>query len=98
MIYLMNHTSRSPIFFDNPAIYRIEVLGQLDPNMSDYFEGMAISQTSGATDFSITTLEGELCDQAALAGVLNTLYEMHLPLISVKCRNIGFDAEFSCKK
>ena len=32
----------------------------------------------------ITTLEGELSDQAALVGVLNTLYEMHLPVLLVK--------------
>ena len=29
-------------------------------------------------------LEGELSDQAALAGVLNTLYELHLTVLSVK--------------
>ena len=32
-----------------------------------------------------TTLVGELPDQAALLGVLNTLYELHLPLRSVVC-------------
>jgi len=31
----------------------------------------------------VTILEGHLPDQAALSGVLNTLYEMHLPLLSV---------------
>jgi len=31
-----------------------------------------------------TTLSGELCDQAALAGVLNMLYELHLTVLSVK--------------
>jgi hypothetical protein len=29
-------------------------------------------------------LEGNLRDQAALAGVLNTLYELHLTILSVK--------------
>jgi hypothetical protein len=33
-------------------------------------------------------MEGELSDQSALAGVLNTIYELHLPVISVKCLNI----------
>jgi len=33
----------------------------------------------------VTTLEGRLLDQAALAGVLNTLYELHLPVLEVKC-------------
>jgi hypothetical protein len=32
----------------------------------------------------VTTLLGELSDQAALAGVLNTLYELHLPVLSVQ--------------
>jgi hypothetical protein len=32
----------------------------------------------------VTILEGHLPDQAALSGILNTLYEMHLPLLSVE--------------
>ncbi len=31
-----------------------------------------------------TMLEGVLSDQAALAGVLNTLYELHLTVLSVE--------------
>jgi len=31
-----------------------------------------------------TLLVGELIDQAALVGVLNTLYEWHLPVLSVE--------------
>ena len=34
---------------------------------------------------SLTTLSGSLVDQAALYGVLNALYDMHLPLLSVEC-------------
>jgi hypothetical protein len=33
----------------------------------------------------ITTLTGELDDQASLTGVLRTLYELHLPVLSVEC-------------
>ena len=32
----------------------------------------------------VTILVGLLADQAALSGVLNTLYEMHMPLLSVE--------------
>jgi hypothetical protein len=32
----------------------------------------------------VATLVGRLKDQAELSGVLNTLYEMHLPLLSVE--------------
>ena len=39
-----------------------------------------VSVTSAAT-----TLEGWLPDQAALSGVLDTLYQLHLPLLEVIC-------------
>ena len=32
-----------------------------------------------------SVLEGRLLDQAALAGVLNKLYELHLPVMAVDC-------------
>jgi hypothetical protein len=32
-----------------------------------------------------TTLEGRLIDQASLNGVLSTLYDLGLPLVSVEC-------------
>jgi hypothetical protein len=35
----------------------------------------------------LTTLTGELDDQASLAGVLRTLYELHLPVLSVEYVN-----------
>jgi hypothetical protein len=37
----------------------------------------------------VTTLLGELSDQAALAGVLNTLYELHLLVLSVDRLSAG---------
>ena len=55
--------------------------------MSDLLGGMTISQATVEADPSITTLLGELSDQAALAGVLNTIYELHLPVLSVKRLN-----------
>ncbi len=38
-------------------------------------------------DIPVTTLEGELSDQTALAGVLNTLYEQHLSILLVERLN-----------
>ena len=82
----MNTTPhRDPLPFDSPAPYRIVVQGRLDETWSDRLEGMKICRATGTRDSPVTTsLEGELSDQAALAGVLNTLYELHLPVISVK--------------
>jgi hypothetical protein len=36
----------------------------------------------------VTVLTGEFRDQAALAGVLNTLYDLGLPLLSVECLTV----------
>lgn len=81
---MMNMPSRKPSPFDSPAEYQINVQGRIDPAWSDRLEGMAIRQTAGDAGPPVTTLQGELQDQAALAGVLNTLYELHLPVISVE--------------
>jgi hypothetical protein len=71
------------IAFDHPANYQISVQGRIDPNWSDRMAGMKIRNSLDQTNPTITTLEGEVTDQAALLGVLNSLYELHLPIISV---------------
>jgi hypothetical protein len=60
------------------------VQGRVDAAWTDRLEGMEICQAMAGSDPLVTTLDGELSDQAALAGVLNTLYELHLPLLLVK--------------
>ena len=52
--------------------------------MSDLLGGMTISPDTMEAGQTVTTLSGELVDQAALAGVLNMLYELHLTVLSVK--------------
>ena len=83
-LFMMSLLTRNPIPFDRPATYQISVQGWIDASMSDILGGMTISQTTDEVDSPITTLLGELSDQAALAGVLNTIYELHLPVLSVK--------------
>jgi hypothetical protein len=83
--YMMCLLTRNPIPFDQPATYQIDVLGRIDPITSDLLGGMTITPDTTDADPPVTTLEGELRDQAALAGVLNTLYELHLLVLSVKC-------------
>ena len=58
--------------------------GWIDHTWSDRLEGMTICQATLEGGSPVAILEGELSDQAALAGVLNTLYELHMPVISVK--------------
>ena len=84
---MMNKPNRIPLPFDSPAIYQVIVRGQIDPTWSDLLEGMKVSQVTQEDYPRCTSLEGELIDQAALAGVINALYEMHLTIISMKRLN-----------
>jgi hypothetical protein len=70
---------------DGPAIYRIRVQGRLDARMSDRIGGMQITEIRSADKGPETILVGRLVDQASLAGVLNSLYELHLPVLSADC-------------
>jgi hypothetical protein len=70
--------------FHMPATYRIRLKGCLEDNWSDRLGGMVIKATEGPGGARETTLIGWLADQAALFGVLNTLYGLHLPLLSVE--------------
>jgi hypothetical protein len=49
---------------------------------------MAILSRETGSPKPETTLIGPLVDQAALFGVLNALYDMRMPLISVKCLSV----------
>ena len=68
-----------------PATYRISVQGNLPESWSDRLGGMAITISYDPNGTPVTTLSGQLRDQAALLGVLNALYDpLHLPLLSVE--------------
>ena len=68
---------------DGPAKYRIRVRGRIDPSWLGRISGMATTESLEDGEV-ITTLVGSLADQAALSGVLNTLYELHLPVLSTE--------------
>lgn len=74
------------INFEQPAVYSIYVVGNLDKSCSDRLGGLEIDccEAEGSDDPPVTTLTGLLIDQAALLGVLNTLYNWHYPLISIQ--------------
>ena len=90
---MVNRPPRKPIPYDCPATYQIRVQGRVDSSWSNRLEGMTIQLDKGENDAFVTTLEGELSDQAALAGVLNTLYELHLTVLLVKRLDEGLPAE-----
>ena len=69
------------------ASYRIEVQGTLDMGWSGRLGGMAIEPSSRADEKEATVLSGRVRDQAELIGVLNSLYDLHMPLLSVEIMN-----------
>ena len=66
---------------DKSAVYRIIVQGTVPESWIDRLGGMEIVSVTPAA----TMLEGRLTDQAALSGVLDTLYQLRLPLLEVTC-------------
>jgi hypothetical protein len=79
---------RKRLVFDRPGNYRIRVLGLLDESWSDRLGGLRITACSlKDQEGPVTELVGQVRDQAKLAGVLNSLYELHLTLLSVEYLN-----------
>jgi hypothetical protein len=68
-----------------PAIYCITILGPLSQSWSQDFGNLTIETIDATDDWAQTTLTGPLPDQAALFGVLNHLYGLGFPLVSVEC-------------
>ena len=71
------------------ATYQIIVQGAIDPSWTSRLAGMNISERRSDDGDINTILVGRLADQAALSSVLNTLYELHLPVVSADCLNSG---------
>jgi len=74
--------------FDKPGKYHIRVQGFLDESWSERLGGLRITACALEDhEGPVTELVGQVRDQAELAGVLNSLYELHLTLLSVECLN-----------
>jgi hypothetical protein len=69
---------------DAPLECTIRAAGTLDPRWSARLGGLRVR--AAGRSFPVTELRGRLRDQAALFGVLTTLYDLGLPLLSVDCR------------
>ena len=70
---------------DNAACYRIKVQGDLSPSWSDCLGGLDIS-IKNEQDSPYTILQGELLDQAALMGVIDSLYNLGYLILEIVCQ------------
>lgn len=80
----MKKLQKNVLTMAGPATYMIVVQGNLNPSMACCMGGMNITERVLEDGKTETILVGRLADQAALSGVLNTLYELHLPMSSVE--------------
>ena len=81
----MSPMQKSHVTMQGPAVYRVRVQGKVPLDWSTYLMGMNI--TASSSDES--TIVGRLPDQAALSGVLSTLYDKQYPVLSVECLEVG---------
>ena len=68
--------------FTGPATYQISVQGNIVNNLINRLGEMEVSKT-GLANKTISTLTGNVQDQSALSGILNTLFDYRYTVISV---------------
>ena len=68
--------------FNGPTTYRIVVEGSIGEPLSNNLDQMKVSEEV-SDQRTISTLTGNVQDEAALNGILNTLYDYRCKLISV---------------
>jgi len=83
---------KNRLHLDEPAKYRIQIQGSLGPHWSELMGGLEISVTK-SQDLPVTTLTGEVRDQAALMGVLNGLYALGYALLSVEYQSLSIKGD-----
>jgi hypothetical protein len=72
------------ISFDRPATYRIIVKGRIDQLWFEDLGEMDIRIQDQADEPAKTILSGRVRDQAELMGIMNSLYELHMTVLSVE--------------
>lgn len=79
----MTKNTTSKFSFVKPAVYKIKVQGVLDASWSDRLGGLQINIEKSGDRQAVSVLIGQIDDQTALSGILNTLYEFHMTILSV---------------
>jgi hypothetical protein len=70
--------------FSKSGCYQIMVQGHLSSSWSGRLGGMEMFLSPQQSTSKRTILQGSITDQAELAGILNSLYELHHALLSVQ--------------
>ena len=79
----MDNETPSQVGMTSPACYQIVVLGKLDENWSEWFNGAIILAEQTERGTTNSKLICNVRDQSELLGILNQLNSLNLPLIQV---------------
>ena len=69
--------------FQNPAVYKIKVQGEIEKSWASKLQGLQINIERSQSKNPVSVLVGQINDQSALSGIMHTLYDMHMTVISV---------------
>jgi len=76
-------SERKYLRLENPKSYRIRAQGILQESYCDSLGDVRITVSNRKGESLVTALVGLVKDQDELMGIVNSLYELHLPLLSV---------------
>ena len=80
----MGDSIKKRLKMEDPAIYRIHVQGCLEEVWSDRLANMTITMDLKDQQVPVSILQGMIRDQSELLGVLNGLYTMRVPILSLE--------------
>jgi hypothetical protein len=75
----MSEEHNLPEYHDGAGLYQIRIKGHLESRWAHRFEGLTITLEENGE----TLLSGPVADQAALHGLLKTVRDLGMPLVSV---------------
>ena len=76
--------TRRGLKLETAARYEIRVQGTLDRSWFNRIDGAELLVESAPNEAPVTVFTGQFIDQSALAGALNLLFDLGLPLLSVQ--------------
>jgi hypothetical protein len=69
---------------DQPAYYEIQVEGTIGTRWAEWFHGMNIAGVEDSGGHRVTILTGTIPDQSALLGMLQSIHNLGLLILSFK--------------
>jgi hypothetical protein len=76
-------SKRNTLNFGSGSLYKLEIQGKVSDSWNDQFGPLKITQEVENKNVYKSTLVFRTKDQAELMNVLNIIYQMHLPILSL---------------